>query len=157
VAGELDVNINDNEFTGNLVGLVLSERENGFYFSAVNQRATLRAAVSGNRMIGNSQYGMALHAPQGVFTNNDRLCPRGIPAEIHATFSANSFAGNGRNDALFTFTAVPRTTSGARACYIRDSLMDSDYTGAFDYDNPDQYGNTLRVNGQEYEGQSITP
>jgi len=127
----------------------------------------LTATVTGNTSNGNGSYGVDLEAG-----DPKRLQHRRFVQTMTVSFTGNSFTGNGRAPALFSFTYW-RVSAGLTSPYADKFVegstrtitdADGELTG-FDYDNPAAdpinstvLNNTLTVNEVEIpHGTSITP
>ena len=129
--------------------------------------SVLTATISGNTCDRNGAYGVGIEAG-----SPDRSEPRRFIQTRTVSFEGNTFVGNGRAPALFTFAywlvsvgENPPTSEKfveQSSCAVTDG--DGELVG-FDYDNPVMdplsgtvLNNTLTVNGVEIpHGTSITP
>jgi hypothetical protein len=129
--------------------------------------SVLTANFLGNTCDRNGSYGVAREAG-----SSDRSNPRHFIQTFTGSFQGNTFVGNGRAAALFTFTYW-LVSVGENPPYQEKFAEDSTYAvtdgdgelSGFDYDNPVMeplsgavLNNTLTVNGVEVpHGKSITP
>ena len=112
----------------------------GYSTSDATQPLTsaVRATITGNTVANNGFYGFIVE-PVGAFRNN----PRQYISSVNATLQGNSFDGNGRSQAFFTFVSADVDLAGAslqNLKYLQNSSYQlSDLDGeltSFDYDNP---------------------
>lgn len=169
----LTVTLSDNDASDNFhTGIRFGQIFPDFDYRTVDETqpltSRLTANLVGNTSAGNGYYGVII---EGGSTN--RAEARQFIQTVAASFEGNSFAGNGRAGALFTFTYW-RVSAGlnppifhkfAEASTYEVTDADGELAG-FDYDHPatDELAagtvldNTLTVNGVEVpHGTRITP
>lgn len=120
-----------NQYSGVLFTLTNSDASDSL------QPARIDALVEANRFIENG-YGLSVSQRVGIAANQAAYV-------FDGRFVANTYCGNGLNDALFNFSLNAQThgvTSGAafryapNSTYVVDASADSLGADAFDYDHP---------------------
>jgi hypothetical protein len=168
IPDSLDVLVSNNDFSGNAhAGLwcFAYAINPAFGYTTIDasqpKTSVVRATIVGNTFINNGNYGVSAEAGGTV-----RADPREWRREFAATFMLNTFQGNGRAGALFSFTAGDVSLGSAsiqNLTYLQNSTCDvTDLDGelaGFDYDNPaaDPISAIVLHNALSVNGTTVLP